>query len=365
MNISTFVKKSGMTEAEVNNHLESFVQGSYLVNQYTYNRFIKGQEILGRYMDCDLFISNSEDLDKLLADSKGDIAYIEKTLGLKTGTFGDGPIYRIDVFHPEQNNIRMATGKELGACELFNTTFPEGVDPDSVYKKITPRKKYKYKGKEIPVLKILDKRYQDYIHSDYIDADTNLFHHATLEGYKGLTSGGNREAVIDCVINDRENVVHRVYDSISDPARPGVRLINEKDSETTELHDGFAPEGSDGLTDFRRKEKNFIESIKVRIPDVSDDIINEVKQKIKTIYVRTLKNRRLYEAGGKTDKLKNLDISDIIKLNDSNMPAKARNEIKSLKEGNRNSLENLKGLVNEVRSGMTSKEKTISKGIER
>ena len=328
MDNAKFSKKSGMTEEQVKDHLDSFEKGSYLVNQYAYDNYVKNKDVLGRYNDGNNYILNSKDMDKLMTESKGDVSYLEEKLGFPKGHFKDGPIYRIDVMNPERNNIRMATGKEIGANEYFNTSFPGGVDPDKVFEKTGSKK---IGNKNIPIIDVKDEKYRNNIHSDYIDAKTGQRHRTSLEGYEGKTSGGYREAVVDCMINDNKNVRHRVYETKKDPSRPADRLINERNDEAKLLIKNYAPKGKDGLTDYQRKERAFKEEIRNQNPKVSNKDVSEATKNFQEVYVKSYKNNRSYDTPEGKKKFKDMDAKDIIKIDPDSAPQKVQKPLGEIK----------------------------------
>ena len=54
--------------------------------------------------------------DKILKIADGDVALLERLIGYTPGGLGSNPV-RVDCMHPK--NIRMATGNELGATDLW------------------------------------------------------------------------------------------------------------------------------------------------------------------------------------------------------------------------------------------------------
>jgi RHS repeat-associated protein len=107
------------TRAAVVEHLEEFrCGGSWFMTKKQYNMFVKGKSMVGD--PAGQFIMTKAYADKVLAEAGGDIAKFEKMLGFPKGHFSSGGgLVRIDVHNPLLHNIRMASGLERGANELF------------------------------------------------------------------------------------------------------------------------------------------------------------------------------------------------------------------------------------------------------
>ncbi|MBR2189863.1 MAG: hypothetical protein IJ860_10745, partial [Eubacterium sp.] len=152
--LQDYCEKTGMTPEEVGSHLDQFNDGaSLLMSDEAYAAYVQGDDwiadSIGRGPDAhdpngSMFVAPSGKIDEILKNSNGDISKIEEALGMDPGAFGNGPLHRVDIDNPKDHGLRMATGEEAGANKNFNN------------------------GKG-------------------------------LEGYRGLTSGGVPEAVIDKV----------------------------------------------------------------------------------------------------------------------------------------------------------------------
>jgi hypothetical protein len=94
----------------VRQHLELFREGgSYLVPKSAYERFVRGRSVIGR--SDGQFITTRAAMDRLLAETGGDLAKINQRLG----TNWTEPLYRIDVENPLLHNARFPSGLERGA----------------------------------------------------------------------------------------------------------------------------------------------------------------------------------------------------------------------------------------------------------
>jgi len=100
-------------------HLEQFREGgSYLVPKSAYDDWVKGRTVIGR--PDGQFITTRSAMDKLLAESGGDLAIIEKRLGIPKGQWKGEVLYRVDIDSPLELNGRLPSGFEDGADkELF------------------------------------------------------------------------------------------------------------------------------------------------------------------------------------------------------------------------------------------------------
>lgn len=215
------------------NHLDKFEgQCSLLLPERKYADFMEGRNTIG-YLPTDndpqgsMFVSTSKDMDRLLSESNGDIAKIEKSLGLPEGHFGNGPIVRVDVHNPENHGLRMANGREAGANEFFNTpTDSQGNLPHIEYTQDQNGRWCVDTQKTNPEdLARLNGQYWD---------QNGVYHAPKSEGYAGKTSAGFDEAVVNCVPNYPENVSYTLID--------GFKRGEDSKLETSKIENGYAPE---------------------------------------------------------------------------------------------------------------------------
>ena len=339
--IEMYKRESGLSDKFIEEHLHSFTEneigGSYLLKKDAYKWHAKYEPILGYKEDCSNYILNSDDMDKIIKESKGDLRIIEQKLGLPENHLGDGPIYRIDVRNPSQNNIRMATGKEMGANELFNTQIDlqPGDKLDDIYE-VVGNKEIKKAGifnkdkdnpnRKIPVIRFksdkMRRKYKRYFKSEYyeINGSKKIYHDRSLQGYKGRTSGGYREAVVDCVPNNRENVQHRVYASID----------GSKGKVTTESKPIPIMANADEANRIDNDVKNIIKQLESKNVKLNNKEKLELLHLYKSIFVKTIKKldglknkdyslRELYNGGGSCLQDKNVieDIRELRKILDT------------------------------------------------
>ncbi|TAG03501.1 MAG: hypothetical protein EAZ44_05960 [Cytophagia bacterium] len=97
-------------------HLKQFKEGaSYLVAQSILDRF--GRTLLGR--PDGQFVMSKKEMDLLLNNAKGNLAYVETQLGIPAGAWKNNILVRIDIPLPFELNIRIPSGNESGANELW------------------------------------------------------------------------------------------------------------------------------------------------------------------------------------------------------------------------------------------------------
>ena len=262
-------------------HLDQFNgQASVLVPQDTYEKWMRGKEQIGYGSTNNdphgsMYVSKSEDIDRALKESGGDISKVEASLGLPEGHFGDGPLVRVDINNPEDHGLRMANGKEAGANPYFNTPVDEnGKLPDI---------KYTDDSKRIVDTDKTDPKELAKLNGQYTDQN-GVYHEPNTEGYKGKTSGGLDEAVINQVPNTPENVSYTKID--------GFKRDESSDLKTSKLEDGYSSNskkeginsstiaGTNGGGARAPNEENGIKNVKSeKISDSDNKSANTVESK--------------------------------------------------------------------------------------
>ena len=99
----------------IEKHLSKFEGGGYLVPKDVLDR--RGRQMLGR-LDGQ-FMMTKDELDSLLKKANGDMRVVEKELGIPEGAWQGKELARIDIPNPRDINLRMPTGNEDGANELW------------------------------------------------------------------------------------------------------------------------------------------------------------------------------------------------------------------------------------------------------
>lgn len=213
---------------ENNGHLEKFNgQCSILMSEESYRRYYRGQEEVGRLPDKNNpfgsnYVSTSDDIDKALRDCNGDVSKLEESLGLPPVQLGEGAVIRVDINKPEEHGLRMATGTEAGANEFYNTPLDEnGKLPDI---------KYADADHKIVDTEKTDPAELAKLNGQYWDQN-GQYHAPNPEGYRGQTSGGLDEAVINRVPNTPENVSYTKFD--------GFKRGEDSNINSTTLNDGY------------------------------------------------------------------------------------------------------------------------------
>lgn len=129
--------KSYMSQEMIDNHMEKFKDGgSYVLTKEQYEMFVEGKSELG-CPDNSQYITTTENIDRIIAESGGDIGVFEDKLGFDRGHFENGGgLVRIDVKDPMSLNPRMPSGNEMGANEHYipggYTDGPGGGSPEIV-----------------------------------------------------------------------------------------------------------------------------------------------------------------------------------------------------------------------------------------
>ena len=103
----------------VEQHLKDFEDGAcYLVTGDTFDKRVSGKEVLGR--PDGQYILTLDEVARVLEKAKGDIAIVERELGIPVGSWhGQNGLYRIDVLQPTTLELRLPSGFEVGANEFW------------------------------------------------------------------------------------------------------------------------------------------------------------------------------------------------------------------------------------------------------
>ncbi len=106
---------------------------SFLIPEKAYKDFVLGLPPTTKFGRPDgLFISTPEAISNLLKESRGSKEYVKKILGIKPEEW-PGLVYRVDVKSPLSYNIRLPSGLEGGANDLFVWGgFTKGGIPEAV-----------------------------------------------------------------------------------------------------------------------------------------------------------------------------------------------------------------------------------------
>uniref|UniRef100_A0A915DSY3 ShKT domain-containing protein n=1 Tax=Ditylenchus dipsaci TaxID=166011 RepID=A0A915DSY3_9BILA len=111
----------------IENLLDLFRDGvSFLMTENSLDQF--GREMLGK-PDNNRFVIPRAYMDLVLLTANGNISVIESELGIPAGHWRGHQMVRIDVPEPQKLNLRMATGNENGANQLW---IPGGLLPNGI-----------------------------------------------------------------------------------------------------------------------------------------------------------------------------------------------------------------------------------------
>ena len=106
-----------LSNRQIDAHLSNFEKGgSYLVPKDVLDTY--GREKLG-YPDNSQFIMTKGEMDGMLARAGGNIAVLEKELGIPAGAWQGKELVRIDVPSPRSLGLRLPSGNEAGANALW------------------------------------------------------------------------------------------------------------------------------------------------------------------------------------------------------------------------------------------------------
>lgn len=105
-----------LDQSYIENHIAKFDNGgSYLVPKEALDNY--GRNPVGR--PDGQFIMTKYDMDDLLQKANGNLSVIETELGIPKDLWKNKELVRIDIPNPQQLNIRIPTGNEGGANELW------------------------------------------------------------------------------------------------------------------------------------------------------------------------------------------------------------------------------------------------------
>lgn len=106
-----------LQEAYITYQLSLFQSGaSYLVTKATLDNF--GRELLGR-PDNTQFVMPKQEMDRMLKKTGGNVAAIEKELGIPPKAWQNKPLTRINIPNPTELRVRLSNGNEQGANDLW------------------------------------------------------------------------------------------------------------------------------------------------------------------------------------------------------------------------------------------------------
>lgn len=97
-------------------HQRNFRRGaSFLTQKNILDKY--GRAIVGR--QDGLFVMCKKEMDDLLQKANGRLSYVETELGIPAGMWQNSEIIRIDIRRPKKLQLRLPSGNETGANELW------------------------------------------------------------------------------------------------------------------------------------------------------------------------------------------------------------------------------------------------------
>lgn len=120
-------------------HLRNFKRGaSFIIPKTNLERY--GRTILGR--QDGQFVMSKKEMDNLLLKANGQLFILETELGIPSGLWKNTDLIRIDIRRPKRLHLRIPSGNEVGANELW---IPGGKLPNGYLESVVdpiPQGKY-------------------------------------------------------------------------------------------------------------------------------------------------------------------------------------------------------------------------------
>lgn len=146
--------KTYLDQNYIDKHLSQFEEGSFIMTLETYELYLMGDSSFG-FDDNTQYIIPKEVMDSVVWNANGDLSIYEAALGYKEGHLKSksGILVRIDVKNLKDLNLRMASGNELGANELYTPGgCTSGGVPEAVIDRIPNTEKYVRNITMIPLI---------------------------------------------------------------------------------------------------------------------------------------------------------------------------------------------------------------------
>jgi hypothetical protein len=107
----------------VEEHRQTFSgKASYLLPGESYDAFVNPDTTSNSKLGYNgaLYVSSAAEIDRVLAEAKGDIAIVERLLGIPPGKWqGKEGLWRVDIFNPEDKGLSIPNGFEASANEFW------------------------------------------------------------------------------------------------------------------------------------------------------------------------------------------------------------------------------------------------------
>jgi hypothetical protein len=112
-----------LSEDYVQEHSQTFSgKASYLLPGENFDRFVNPESTDNENLGYNgaLYVSSTDEIDRVLDKAQGDIAKVEGMLGIKPGNWqGKRGLWRVDILDPEAKGLRIPEGFEASANEFW------------------------------------------------------------------------------------------------------------------------------------------------------------------------------------------------------------------------------------------------------
>jgi hypothetical protein len=112
-----------LAEDYMQEHAQTFSgKASYLLTGIGFDKFVNPDKTPNENLGYEgaLYVSSAAEIDRVLATAQGDIAEVERLLGIAPGWWqGKGGLWRVDIIDPETKGLRIPNGFEASANEFW------------------------------------------------------------------------------------------------------------------------------------------------------------------------------------------------------------------------------------------------------
>jgi hypothetical protein len=112
-----------LAEDYVQEHAQTFSgKASYLLPGKNYDDYVNPEKTPNVNLGYNgaLYVSSAAEIDRVLATAQGDIAVVERLLGITPGWWqGQGGLWRVNILDPETKGLRIPHGFEASANEFW------------------------------------------------------------------------------------------------------------------------------------------------------------------------------------------------------------------------------------------------------
>jgi hypothetical protein len=142
-----------LSEEFVREHVQTFSGiASYLLPGLRFDDFVNPEKSDKKNLGYNgaLYVSSAIEIDRVLATAAGDIAIVERMLGIKPGNWqGKQGLWRVDILNPENKGLRIPDGFEASANEFWTPgALTSGGTLEAVLDEV-PRQKVNHTYKQV------------------------------------------------------------------------------------------------------------------------------------------------------------------------------------------------------------------------